>query len=355
MNDSRINRLADILVNYSTKVKKGDTVQIRTDEQGKPLALAVFSAILKAGGHPRMNIRFEETNELFYKHASKHQVEHPPKIDMFETKNTQAVIAIAAPTNTRLLSNIDPKIMMARSKITRPVSQYIVKNLRWVICNFPTPALAQDADMSLEDYEDFVYKATNIDWKKIDKLHSRLKRIFEKGDKVRIVGTETDLSFSIKDRVFVKANGECNMPDGEIFSAPLENSAEGYIRYDFPVVTGGKEIDGIRLVFKKGRIVEASAEKNESYLLASLDADPGARRLGEFGIGTNYGIRKFTKNILFDEKIGGTIHLAIGMAYPECGGKNKSAVHWDMIKDLRKGGKLYLDDKLVQKNGKFLI
>jgi aminopeptidase len=209
--------------------------------------------------------------------------------------------------------------------------------------------------MSLDEFEDFVYNATNIDWKKESKKQDKLKRILDKGKMVRIVGEDTDLSFSIMGRKALKCDGKHNMPDGEVFIAPVENSTNGKIAYSYPAIRLGKEVDGIKLEFKNGKVVKFSARKNESLLRESLNIDSGAKRLGEFGIGVNSGIKKFIKQILFDEKIGGTIHLALGMAYKEGGGRNKSAIHWDMIKDLRKGGSLYIDGKLIQKNGKFVI
>jgi aminopeptidase len=236
-----------------------------------------------------------------------------------------------------------------------PIQEEIVNKKRWVLCNFPTNALAQETDMSLEEYEDFLYGATNINWEKVKKEEMKLKKVLDKGKVVRIVGKDTDLTIGIKGRKAIPCFGERNMPDGEVFLSPLESSAEGEIYYDLPAIYQGKEVLGIRLKFKKGKVVEASAEKNEKFLIAMLDTDKGARYLGELGIGTNYGIRHFSKDILFDEKIGGTVHLAVGRSYKDAGGKNESAIHWDMIKDLRNGGAIYVDGKAIQRNGRVLI
>jgi aminopeptidase len=230
-----------------------------------------------------------------------------------------------------------------------------IKKNNWVICEFPTHSLAQDAEMSLEEFEDFCYAATNQDWKKESKKLDKLKKILDKGKLIRITGENTDLMFKIEERIAIKCDGHRNMPDGEVFIAPVENSTEGYIHYTYPAIYGGREVAGIFLRFHKGNVVEAKAEKGETFLKEMIKTDKGSCKLGEFGIGLNYNIKEFIKQILFDEKIGGTIHLALGMAYPEGGGKNKSALHWDMIKDLRRGGKIFIDGKLIQKNGKFLI
>lgn len=355
MKDSRVEKLADILVNYSVKVKKGETVLIRGDELGKPLILDVYRRVIEAGGHPLVNISFEEMSKIFYDHASREQLSHTPRIKMYEAKNCDAVIIVHAPANSKALTAVAPSKMTLRSKANKPISEIIVNKKRWVLTNYPTQALAQDAEMSIGEYEDFLFDATNLGWDKVDKEHERLKKIIDKGKAIRIVGKDTDLTFSIKGRKGIKCSGENNMPDGEIFYAPIEDSANGHIYYEFPAIHGGKEVSGVRLEFRKGKAVKAKADKNEGYLLAMLDTDKGARFIGEFGIGTNYGIKRFTKDILFDEKIGGTVHLALGRSYKESGGKNDSAIHWDMIKDLRDEGAIYMDGKRIQENGKFLI
>lgn len=353
MKDPRISRLAKTLVNYSAKVKKGEAVLISAEAGAKPLVLETYREVLKAGAHPRVEINFDELREIFLSTATPNHLKHFPKISMYEAKNIDAAIYIIAPTNTRNLSSASPIKMTERAKVTRPISEQIMNKVRWVVVNYPTPALAQEADMSLEEYEDFVFKATNIDWKKVDRDQTRLKKRLDRGREVRIVGKDTDLTMSVKGRKWIKGNGEFNMPDGEMFTAPVENSVNGRIWFEFPAIHRGREVTGVRLEFEKGRVIKASADKNEKYLKQILDTDPGARRVGELGIGTNYGIRKFTKDILFDEKIGGTVHIAVGRSYPECGGKNKSAIHWDIIKDLRsKGSALYLDGKPILKNGK---
>ena len=353
--DSRVKRLAEILVHYSVQAKKDEVVLIRGNDLAKPLILAIYEQVLKAGAHPRLSLGFDEVSELFYRKAQSHHLKHFPKISYYEAKNINCLISIHSPLNVKGLTRVEPARLIERSRVLKPINEWIMNKVRWVVVNYPTPALAQEAEMSLAEYEDFLYQACLQDWAKKKKEMERIARIFEKGDLVEIRGKDTELKLRIKGRKFVVACGECNMPDGEIFTAPLENSLEGRIYFEFPALHGGREVSGIQLWFEKGRVVKAKAEKNYPYLKSMLDTDAGARRVGELGIGLNYKIKKFSKDILFDEKIGGTVHLALGRAYPETGGKNQSAIHWDLIKDLRKGGELYLDRKLVQKNGKFLI
>ncbi|MBI1912076.1 MAG: aminopeptidase [Deltaproteobacteria bacterium] len=356
MADPRIKKLASILVHHSISVKKGETVLISaSSELAKPLVLEVYKEVMRAGAHPMTSINFEETSNIYYAHATKEQIANFPKIKMFEAKNIDCFVTIRAAANKKAMSNIDPKIIAERSKVVRPISEEIVNNKRWILCNFPTNALAQEADMSLEEYEDFLYGATNVDWKKVKQKEMKLKNVLDKANEVHLVGKDTDLKLSIKGRKAIPCYGERNMPDGEVFLSPVEDSAEGHIFYEMPAIYQGREVTGIRLKFSKGKVVEAKADKNEKFLLTMLDTDKGARFLGELGIGVNYGIQQFSKDILFDEKIGGTVHLAVGRSYEQAGGKNISAIHWDMIKDLRKNGAIYLDGKAIQKNGKFLI
>ena len=356
MTDKRVEKLASILIGHSLNVKRGETVMIAaSSELAKPLVLECYRAVLKRGGHPLTSIGFEECTNIFFDNASKAQLEFLPRTKLYEAKNIDCFISIRAPHNKKALSSVDPKKAGMRAKALMKISTTIVNRNRWVLTNFPTDALAQEADMSLAEYEDFLYSATNIDWVKAEKDQTKLKRILDRGKDVRIVGKETDLTLSIKGRPALKCCGHRNMPDGEVFLSPIENSAEGSIFYEMPAIYQGREVTGIRLTFKKGKVVEASADKNEEFLIATLDTDRGARFLGELGVAVNYGVKRFSKDILFDEKIGGTVHLAVGRSYEEAKGTNKSAIHWDMIKDLRKGGSLYVDNKLIQKNGKFLI
>jgi aminopeptidase len=355
MSDPRVRRLADILVNYSTGVRRGSKVKIRLIDEGLPLLKEVYRLCIKNGAHVRVDMGSSDLDQIFIKHASNAQLSYVPSLTMAEAKWLDCHISIMGLNNTKYMTNVDPRRMVKRSQVLRPVSSYIVNNKKWVFCNFPSHALAQDAGMSLEEYEDFLYSACNVNWRLMSAKQIRLKKVLDRGRMVRILGPGTDLCFSITGRRAVKCDGKMNMPDGEVFIAPDEKTTHGHITYDYPAVHRGKEVEGIRLVFSRGRVTQATARTNQSYLNAMINSDPGARRVGEFGIGTNYAIKTFTKDILFDEKIGGTVHLALGMAYKEGGGRNKSAIHWDMIKDLRKGGSIEVDGRTIQKNGKFLI
>ncbi len=354
MGDPRVDALADILVGHSINAQPGELVAIMGSPRGKPLMLACFRRVLEAGAHPRLSVTFEEAQELTLTHGSDEQVAFLDPVRKFEADNIAAAIRIRAPDNTRTLSGSDPARVGAMMTAARPVMNQIIENVRWVLCDYPTPALAQEAGMSLDAYETFLFGATNIDWAAMDQGLSELKARLERGREIRIVGPDTDMTLRTEGRTWEPAAGSHNMPDGEIFTAPIEDAVNGRVRYDFPAIYQGREVEGISLTFRDGEITEAHADRGEEFLTQILATDPGARRLGEIGIGTNFEIQRHTKNILFDEKMGGTVHLAVGRAYEFTGGKNESAVHWDMIKDLRSDGAVYLDDELIQKDGRFV-
>lgn len=358
--DPRIRKFAQLLAHYSIYAKKGESIGIEGPETTSLLIQDLYEELLRAGAFPMVRMTPNGINEAFYKYGKPHHFDTLPKFEMDYAKAMHGTIRIMGSSNTRSLSATDPALMARHSKARRPVRRIMLAK-KWSLTLFPTEAFAQDADMSLSEFADFVFQANllHLDnpvkgWEEEERRQKKLIAKLRNADEVRIVGPDTDLKMSIKGRTFLESVAKENVPSGEIFTGPIETSAKGYIRYDFPVCNGGREIDGIRLVFRKGKVVEASATKNQDYLLKMLDMDPGARRLGELGIGTNYDIQRFIKNILFDEKIGGTIHLALGESYEETGGKNKSGLHWDMIKDLRKDGALYVDGKLFQKNGRFV-
>jgi aminopeptidase len=351
--DDRVKALASLLVGYSLKVKSGEVVKISGTELAKPLILAAYEEVIKKGAYPLVDVFFDEVNEIFYREATGTQLDYLSPVKLYAAKKADAALFVNSPSNTRMLTGVRPVKITRVRRANKPVSDIIMKKVRWVLVNFPTRALAQEAEMSLAQYEDFLFRSCLVDWKTMKKDLKYLKRLLERTDVVKIVGKDTDLTFSIKGRKAIVCAGESNMPDGEIFTAPVEGTVEGRIYYDFPAIFGGREVSGIRLRFEKGKVVEAGAEKNGDLLLGLLDTDKGARIPGEFGIGYNYGIDRFTRDILFDEKIGGTIHIALGKSYAESGGKNDSALHWDMIKDLRKDGAIYLDDRPIMEKGKF--
>lgn len=354
MPDPRIKEVAKILVEYSTQVKKGDKVIIDTAVDAEPLVEEVYRLCIKKGAHTKINVGLSNTAKIYYDNASEDQLKHFPELAMQEAKYADVFISIRNSKNTRALTSVDPKKMAMRSKVANPISEEILKK-RWVVFKYPTHSLAQEADMSLEEFENFVYDSTVQDWEKISKEETKLKEVLDKGKEVRIIGTNTDLKFSIEGRESIKGDGKHNMPCGEVYIAPVEKSTEGYIEFSFPAIRDGRLVEGVKLKFKKGKVIEASATKGEDFLKEMLKMDEGSSYLGEFGVGFNYKIKQFVKDILFDEKIGGTIHLALGKAYKEGGGKNESALHWDIIKDLRQEGKIIIDGKIIQEKGKFLI
>ena len=351
MNDERIKKVADILVNYSLKVKRGEYVQVLADTEAEHLVKEIYKLILKKGAFPVLKIDFPWQNYTYYTSASDEQLNHFPELSFEEMKKTDAFIRIDAGKNARSLTNVDPKKISLRQKIVDPINKERLKK-KWVIFDYPSDSLAQEAEMSTEEFEDFVYNACIRDWEKKSKAMDKIVNIM-RGKIVRIAGDNTDITFSIEGRKWVKGDGRYNIPDGEIFTAPNEKTTEGFIEFDLATIKGGREVAGVKLEFKKGKVVKASAVKNNDYLQSMLNTDEGARYLGELGIGLNEGITKPVRNILFDEKCYGTIHLAIGSAYAECGGTNKSAVHWDFIKTM-KNGKIFLDGKLVYDKGEFL-
>ncbi len=360
MSDPRISNLAQTLVKYCINARPEMCVAVSGTSAAEPLFSALNEALLRAGAYPCLSMSPPDATATLMQHGKPHHFEKPSKYFRATARAADASIRIISETNTRALSSANPGKQAALARSSRGIKNILLAK-PWVLTLFPTEAYAQDAEMSLSEFEDFVFSATFSDepnpikaWNAVRRMQDRLISKLSGAQTVQIVGPGTDLTMSVKNRVFINSAGTHNMPSGEIFTGPVEDSVEGVITYDYPVCNNGREIDGIRLVFRKGEVVEASATKNEAFLKAMLKLDRGARRLGELGIGTNRKIQRFIKNILFDEKIGGTVHLALGSSYEETGGLNRSALHWDMIKDLRRGGAIYVDGKCFQKDGKFL-
>jgi aminopeptidase len=367
MADPRVETVAKILVDYSVKVRPNQLVRITGGSESAPLILAVYQKVLERGAHPFLEVEPEEAEELLYTYASDAQLDYIPPFmkDIFE--QIDANIGIWSDANTKQLTNADPAKQSRRAVARRPLSDRLLeraakKELRWSGTLYPTQAFAQDAEMSLREFEDFVYKACLVHepdpikaWRAVSKKQQRLVDWLNKARQIHVVGQDTDLKLEVTGRKWENCDGHENFPDGEIFTAPLEDSVNGHIRYTYPACHFGREVEDVRLKFKDGKVVKATAGKNEEFLLKMLETDKGARYVGEFAFGTNSGIQRFTKNILFDEKIGGTIHLALGKGYPESGSKNKSAIHWDMVCDLRDGGEVRVDGTLFLKDGKILV
>jgi aminopeptidase len=367
MTDPRIQKLSELLVEYSVGVKKGDRVCINGHSAAEPLIKAVYSEVLKSGGYPFLNITPNGISEIFFRLASDEQIKYIHEPERYIIENYDVEIGLMADVNTKALSNIDPEKMVIRHQARTDLGKTILRRtsegtLRWVGTLVPTNAHAQDAEMSLSEYEDFVYTACMPDmknpisyWKNFSKRQQKIIDWLSGKKRVQVIGNETKLELNIEGRKFINCDGKYNMPDGEIFTGPVEDSISGHVYFSYPAIEEGREVDGIRLWFENGRVIKATAEKNEDYLLKILETDKGSRYVGEFAIGTNEGITKFTRQILFDEKINGSFHMALGAGYPESGSKNESAIHWDMICDLRDGGEILVDDVLFYKNGKFTI
>ena len=365
--DPRTIKLAQILVNYSTEVKPGDKVAIRGDIAAAPLLNEVLRYTLRAGGLPQMIIDSDEFMETLYTEAGPDQLKYVPPVEKIQNEESDVIIFARASENTRALTGVDPEKQAAHQSALRPFREARMNrsasgDLRWVLTQFPCSAYAQEADMSLEEFEDFVYRATFADqddpvahWLEIRDNQQRLVDWLKGRNRVEVRGPNIDLKLSIKGRTFINSAGKRNMPSGEIYTGPVENSVNGWVRFTYPAVREGREVEGVEFKFEDGRVVDAKAKKNAAYLQSQLDSDKGARYLGEFAVGTNYGIQRFTKNILFDEKIAGTIHMAVGAGYPDTGSKNRSAVHWDFICDMREDAEIEVDGELFYKNGDFVI
>ncbi len=351
--DERIEEHARILVEWSTKIKEGDNVVIRASEEAKELVIALKKEVAKKGGKPITIYSSNEANRAYFKNFEG-EFETPEHV-LAMMEETDVLIGIGSDPNLRAMNDVSGKKLAEYSKAHRPI-QEVQLSKRWCGTQHPTNAQAQLAGMSLDEYKDFVYSAVLRDWQEVHDLQEDLKEKLDEGKEVYIKGPDTELTMSIDGMIGVNSDGENNMPSGEVFTAPVIDSVEGEILFDKPLIHQGREINGVKLKFEGGKVVEYSAEQNEEALKDILETDDGAKRLGELGIGTNRGIDIFTKNMLFDEKMGDTIHLALGRSYPRCVGEdreqNESAVHVDMIKDMSEGI-LKIDDEVIMDNGKF--
>ncbi len=356
MNDPRIRQFAEILVDYSTRVKKGDVVLINAAGlEALPLVKELYALCLARGAkYVEYSFSVPEIDRSFYDCANKQQLDYFPQHKLDFYKSLTVYIGISAGNNSMVMANARQDAIVAYQKLTRPLVDQRVKHTRWVVTRYPTHAAAQEARMSLDEYEDYLFSACCIDWKAESKKQDKLKKLMDRTRLVRIAAPDTDLRFSIEGLPGIKCDGRLNMPDGEVFSAPVKSSVQGHITYNCPSIYQGKEYNGVRFEFKDGRIIKASAEADMSSSLNKiLDTDEGARYIGEFAIGVNPGIRQPMRNILFDEKIFGSIHFTPGQAYDECDNGNRSAVHWDLVRILS-DGEIWFDDVLIQKNGQFV-
>ncbi len=365
--DPRVSNLAKTLVNYSLEVQPGEWVVVISNIVALPLVHESLRHILRAGGHYNLILESDEQTEILLQEGSDEQIQWISPIETMAFEQMDAYLFIRAVSNTRSLAGTDPKKQTAYYQAKKALTEIRRQReadgkMRWSLTEFPCPAFAQEANMSLPDYEDFVYAATYADqpepvkhWQAVHDKQEQLVSWLKGKEQVEIRGPHVDLTLSIKGRDFINSAGKANMPSGEVFTSPVEDSANGWIRFSYPAIRYGREVEGVEFSFENGRVVKASAEKEEPFLLSQLDSDEGARYLGELGIGTNFNIQRFTKSILYDEKIGGTIHLALGFGFPKIGGKNNSNIHWDFICDMRTDSEILVDGELFYKNGAFKI
>lgn len=373
MSDPRLTTLAQVLVRYCVKVAPGDNVGIMprgSIVSALPLQAEVFREVLRSGGQPHPYVvpsLADEFDYVFYSTAGEAQLQRPNRVKELVAKEFDCDIVILCETNTRRLSHVEPErqVMWRRAQsdiLDLYYGRAAKHELRWVLTACPTPAYAQDAEMSLEEYEDFIYSSMLADtadpislWEDIGRKQNALVEWLAAKETVQVKGKHVDLSFSIAGRTFISCDGHLNMPDGEIFTGPVEDSVNGWLESTYPAIMYGIDVGKVTFRFENGTIVRADAEKNQAHLDKLLATDEGSHRLGEFGIGTNPAIKVFTKNMLFDEKIGGTIHVAAGGGYPETGARNKSAIHWDFLCDMTQGGKIMVDGQPFYDSGRFLV
>jgi aminopeptidase len=370
MPDPRVQSLARILVHYSTKIQPGDKAMIwgfPLEPAGTPLIQEIYREVLRAGGHPYTYVNIEGLQNIFFEEADEHQLAEPNPIVSLVLESFDVDFRIGSLTNTRQLTGVDPAKIRTATRANSEAFQTAGARTaagehRWVVSRYPTHAMAQDANMSLSDFEDFFYKAvyaTDDDpvarWQAVSADQARLVTWLKGKKNITVKGPNVDLTLSIEGRTFLNADGQTNMPDGEIYTGPVEDSVNGWIRFNYPVIWSGREVEGAELYFEAGRVVKATANKEEAFLLSILDTDPGARYAGEFAVGTNWQIDRLTRSMLLDEKMGGTIHMALGAGYPETGSLNKSAIHWDMLCDMRDGGQIVVDGELFYDSGEFKI
>lgn len=356
MKDPRVRQMAEVLVNYSTRVKKGDVVLIHaTGPESIPLVKEVYALCIQKGAkYVEYDITVPEINRHFYNDASPAQLAYLPKHKLEFMEQVTVYIGISAAENSMVMAQADQPAMVEHARVMRPIIDRRVKHTRWVVTRFPTHGAAQDARMSLEEYEEYLFSSCCIDWDAESRKQEKLKKLIDRAKTVHIKASDTDLTFSIDGMHGIKCDGRFNIPDGEVFTAPVRDSVNGFITYNCPTIYQGQEFDHIRLEFLGGKIIRATAPKSEDKLNRILDTDEGARYIGEFAIGVNPGIRRPMRNILFDEKIFGSIHFTPGQCYDECENGNRSAVHWDMVKLLEGDGEIWFDDLLIQKDGLFV-
>lgn len=366
MTDPRLTKYAYVMIHYSLALKKGEYLMLKGYPCAKPLLVELYKEALKVGASPEIVISVEEAEEFFFNTATDDQLDYLSPFETMMNTGFDAAIHILGNDNTRMLANTDSEKMAQRGKAIGKLDSARIKRasqgkFRWVWTQYPSHGDALEAGLSTTDFEDFTFEAGMItapdpitEWKKQSVFQEKICQYLNKKSSLHYLGEGIDFKINIKNRTWCNYDGHSNFPDGEIFCGPVEDSAEGFIHFNLTAIKMGREIDGIKLVFEKGKVVKATAAKGEEFLNKILDTDPGARRIGELAFGTNYNIKKYTRNILFDEKIGGTIHIALGHCPPEANGNNPSGLHWDIITGMTSRSEIFADGELFYKNGEFL-
>ena len=367
MRDPRVARLGELIVSYSLDLRPGQVLRIDAAPVGTPLAVELYRAALAVGAHPYVNVELERLPELLLEEGTDEQLDFVSPIGFVELEALDAIVTVWSESNTRALSRADAnrhqRLIAAEQELVKQRWQRIAAGeLSWCGVLFPSDAHAQDAQMSFEEYERFVFRACHVEdandaiahWRSTSEEQRRRADELAQVRELRVVGPGTDLRVGVEGRRWASADGRQNMPDGEVYTSPLETTTEGEICFSFPALFRGREVTDVRLRFDGGAVVEAEAASGREYLDALLQLDEGARRLGEVAFGLNYEIDRFTQNTLFDEKIGGTLHVALGAAFRELGGRNDSALHWDLVCDLREEGEVYADGELIWRAGRFV-
>lgn len=359
-------KYAHLLSQYCLELKEGDKVFIQSTTKAEPLVREIYRKALSLGAHPEVDLQFRGKNKIFYDEALTHHLEYISPISKYVIENFDAYLFVRAPFNLKEEHSVDSAKRKIRSEHTMGINETFSRRtadgqLRRSLCQYPTDASAQEANMSLEEYEEFVFGACHLydddpakSWLKIRQEQQRIVDFLNEKEKIRYLNDKSDISFSVRNRNWINSDGRVNMPSGEVFTGPVEDSVEGRVHFDYPSIFMGKEVSGVTFEVENGEIRKWHAESGQD-ILDDIMSIEGTRYFGEAAIGTNYNIQKPTKNILFDEKIGGTIHMAIGQSYIQTGGKNKSSVHWDLIANMKDGGQIFADDELIYEDGHFLI
>ncbi|NDJ60269.1 MAG: aminopeptidase [Chloroflexi bacterium] len=354
--DRRWKQLGTLLVNYSTTVQPGDRVMIAMSEiETYPLAHAVYEAAIKAGAYPQVQFLSESLRDVVLRYGSDDQLRWVPEIEAHGMEWADVYFGLRGGSNLYEHAGVSSERLALNQVAQGKVSTLRWQKTRWCLVRVPNAAFAQQAETNLETITDMFFDACLLDWEAESSKWQQQAAKLHQGDQVRIVGKDTDLRFSVEGRKWLVFDGKINMPDGEIYTAPVNDTLNGQIYFEFPGVLGGQLMHDIRLRWQDGVLVEASSSTNQAFLRQVVQADAGASRLGEFAFGLNPYVNRFCKDILIDEKIGGTIHIALGRAYPECGGTNQSSIHWDIVKDLRTAGTVYLDGQTVFQDGRLLV